>query len=496
MSTTKARLNNILQTVNWTPQPGSQLMAWNSKAQVIGFGGSAAGGKSDLGLALALYKHRRSLIVRKERTQLTPIIQRIEEIIGDRKGYNGQSNVWSLGDNRFIQFAGVANPGDSEKVQGAAKDYLFIDEATAVPEEDVKFLMAWVRSAIKGQETKILLASNPPLSAEGEWYTRWFSPWVSPSYEGKRAGSGEIRYFATIDNTDTECPNGETFLHKGERIKPMSRTFVHSNLNDNRYLKNTDYRSMLQSMAEPLKQRLLYGNFGLSAGDDEFQVIKGADVERAMNRWEESQDKGRLISLGCDPARTGSDNTLIFKQYENNWFDKPGVHGDTPTGGSVAALLVKELQAADDWDVPIMFDPIGIGAAVADALQAVNVNSVPLNFATKVDEYETDVSGLMGFANLRALVIWRLKELLGDETSAELCLPPDDRLKSDLCAPRYLLNARGKIQIEDKLTIRKRLGRSTDYLDALALCAFRTPNIGNVRPVKVVGLMGRQRSQF
>lgn len=316
MSTTKARLNNILQTINWAPLPGSQLMAWNSKAQIVGFGGAAAGGKSDLGLALALYKHRRSLIVRKERAQLQPIVQRIEEILGSKNGYNGQSNVWSLGDNRFVSFAGVANPGDSEKVQGAARDYLFIDEATAIPEEDVKFLMAWVRSAVKGQETKVLLASNPPLSAEGEWYTRWFAPWVSSTYEGERAISGEIRYFATVDNNDTECPNGDKFIHKGETITPMSRTFIHSNIDDNRYLKDTNYRSMLQSMAEPLKQRLLYGRFDLSAGDDEFQIISSASVDAAMNRWEERKDKGRLISIGCDPARSGADSTLIIKQYD------------------------------------------------------------------------------------------------------------------------------------------------------------------------------------
>ena len=146
MSTTKARLNNILQTVNWVPQPGPQLMCWNSKAKIIGFGGSAAGGKSDVGLAMALYKHRRSMIVRKERSQLQPVIQRMEEIIGDRKGYNGQTATWSLGDNRFVAFAGVANPGDAERTQGASKDYLFVDEATAIPEADIKFLMAWVRS--------------------------------------------------------------------------------------------------------------------------------------------------------------------------------------------------------------------------------------------------------------------------------------------------------------------------------------------------------------
>ena len=50
----------------------------------------------------------------------------------------------------------------------------------------------------------------------------------------------------------------------------------------------------------------------------------------------------------------------------------------------------------------------------------------------------------------------------------------DERTIADLIEPRWFENKRGRIQVEDKDGIRKRLGRSPDDGDALAL-AFYEP---------------------
>ncbi len=51
-----------------------------------------------------------------------------------------------------------------------------------------------------------------------------------------------------------------------------------------------------------------------------------------------------------------------------------------------------------------------------------------------------------------------------------IALPPDnDRLTGDLCAPKYTDTSDGKIKVESKDAIRKRLKRSTDGGDAVAL---------------------------
>jgi len=48
-------------------------------------------------------------------------------------------------------------------------------------------------------------------------------------------------------------------------------------------------------------------------------------------------------------------------------------------------------------------------------------------------------------------------------------LPPDDDLIGDLTAPRWKIQSGGKIIIESKDDIKKRLGRSTDTGDSVVM---------------------------
>ena len=48
----------------WMPLPGPQTMAYKSQADVVGYGGSAGGGKSDLAIGKALMRHHEVLIIR------------------------------------------------------------------------------------------------------------------------------------------------------------------------------------------------------------------------------------------------------------------------------------------------------------------------------------------------------------------------------------------------------------------------------------------------
>jgi len=51
---------------------------------------------------------------------------------------------------------------------------------------------------------------------------------------------------------------------------------------------------------------------------------------------------------------------------------------------------------------------------------------------------------------------------------ARLAPPPDDDLTADLVTPGFEPVTGGKIRVESKEDIRKRLGQSTDYDDAVA----------------------------
>jgi hypothetical protein len=76
-----------------------------------------------------------------------------------------------------------------------------------------------------------------------------------------------------------------------------------------------------------------------------------------------------------------------------------------------------------------------------------------------------------GFADKRAEAHFRLADALADPNS-KIALPSDPALKADLCSARYKRDTSGRLQIESKDEIRKRIGRSPDRADALILAYY------------------------
>ncbi len=72
----------VTSGMKWIPNPGPQTDAYFSAADVLLYGGQAAGGKSDLLGGLALMRHKRSLIMRRQYTDLGALIERFREIDG------------------------------------------------------------------------------------------------------------------------------------------------------------------------------------------------------------------------------------------------------------------------------------------------------------------------------------------------------------------------------------------------------------------------------
>jgi hypothetical protein len=92
-----------------------------------------------------------------------------------------------------------------------------------------------------------------------------------------------------------------------------------------------------------------------------------------------------------------------------------------------------------------------------------NLPVIPVNSAhgTKA----RDRSGQMTFNRMRDFLWWNMRELLDDKDS-QIALPPDDNLTRDLTAPKWTTTSSGKIQVEQKPDIKKRIGRSPDVGDA------------------------------
>ncbi|WP_238919387.1 terminase [Achromobacter xylosoxidans] len=456
----------------WRPLPGPQMMAFDSLATIIGYGGAAGGGKTDLACGKALTAHQKILVLRREATQLTGIVDRFTELLGGRDGYNGAERIWRL-PARQIEFGSTPNPDDWNKYQGRPHDLLVFDEAANFLEGQVRALLGWLRSVDPTQRCQALLTFNPPTNAEGRWIIDFFAPWLDPKHPNP-AQPGELRYFATVDGKDVECVDGTPFTHNGDLITPLSRTFIPSRVSDNPYLMGTGYMATLQSLPEPLRSQMLYGDFQAGMEDDAMQVIPTAWVEAAQARWKPMHNKPRMDSVGVDVARGGRDNTILARRH-GWWFDEPLAYAGkaTPDGPSVAGVTIAAVRDR----APIHIDVVGVGASPYDFLVQAGQHVLGINGAEAAPG--TDKSGRLTFANTRSHDWWRMREALDPVADNGIALPPDRQLLVDLCAPVWRLQGR-TIYVESREDIIKRIGRSPDWASAYILALRETARIEDI----------------
>lgn len=133
----KAEFDAVLDTMpRWVPQPGPQRMAYESQADILFYGGSAGGGKTDLLLGLCLTSQEHSIIFRREAVQLIGIEERMSSITGSRNGYNSTTGVWRLPGGKVMELGSVKEPMDWMKFQGRAHDAKCVGRGTMVKMSD------------------------------------------------------------------------------------------------------------------------------------------------------------------------------------------------------------------------------------------------------------------------------------------------------------------------------------------------------------------------
>lgn len=459
----------------WVPQVGPQTLAAESLADIVFYGGSAGGGKTDLLCGLSTTQHEKSIIFRREGVQLVGIEERLTEILGSRDGYNSQDGIWRLpampnmADGRTLELGSVKDPDDWKKYQGRPHDFIGFDEITHFLESQVRTLMGWKRTGKVGVRQRVVMAGNPPTDSDGEWVIRFFAPWLDPDHPNP-AKPGELRWYVTdAEGNDMEVPGPKPVKVGGRFRNPLSRTFIPSRVEDNLFLMATGYADTLDALPEPLRSQMRDGQFGAGRQDDVWQAVPTAWIKAAQGRWRarDGQDKGLMTALGFDVARGGIDKSTLARRH-GTWFDEllavPGAA--TKDGPSATAFLIQHLRDG----APVAIDSIGIGSSALDFSAAANLNvhAVVGSEATTA----MDKSGRLRFRNIRALMYWRLREALDPTSPDPIALPPDPELFADLAAVRYKIITMGKlaaIQMLPKDEIREFLGRSPDKGDAVAM---------------------------
>lgn len=466
----------------WVPNPGPQSDAYFSPAKVLLYGGQGGGGKTELGLGLAFTAHQRSLIMRRRYANLSGMTERAVKINGTRTGFNGSPPpLLRTIDGRYIQFGANQHLGDEQAWQGQAFDLKYFDEATQFLEQQIRFHLGWLRDAEDPkQRTRAVLGSNPPISSDGDWIVGMFRPWLDLTHPVP-AKAGELRWYVrTPDDIDLEVPESDLLYDEfkrpfielaGAKAMAHSRSFIPASVRDNPFLIKTDYIAQLDALPEPIRSAVRDGNFMAARADANYQVIPTSWLLEAEKRWSpDGWKQYAMTAMGFDPAGGGKDSAVLaWRHY--GWFaplvaDKGELTAESTAGAT--AIFQNRRDGA-----PVVIDVGGgYAGAVKVRLQDNNIPIYPFNGANT--STGKALATKLPFANKRAEAWWRFREALdpNQDGGSIVALPPDTMLRADLLAP--CLNAKvleqGKIQIESKEDLRKRLGRSPDRGDAVVMC--------------------------
>jgi hypothetical protein len=125
----------------------------------------------------------------------------------------------------------------------------------------------------------------------------------------------------------------------------------------------------------------------------------------------------------------------------------------------------------------------GLGAGVVDQLRARGLSPVAVEYAGAPADKR--------FANKRAEMWWNMAEWIKKSKGA---LPNIPELVQELSEPTYTFDKSGRLLIEPKEMIKKRLGSSPDLADALAN-TFAYPEMQAAGPLDHLRPRANQASQ-
>ncbi len=209
--------------------------------------------------------------------------------------------------------------------------------------------------------------------------------------------------------------------------------------------------------ASPLYQVRVLGEFPSTSDDT---VCPLADVEAAQRQHVEP---GSPVVVTCDPARFGSDETVIaVRRGDRVRIAATHRKRDLMETAGWILRVARAEQAAGDETPVIVVDEIGVGGGLVDRLSETREFCVvSFNAAGKARNAKE-------YPNARSQAWFDFAERLG-----QLDLDDDEQLAADLVAPSYRIDSAGRRVVEAKADTKRRLGRSPDRADAV-LMAFAT----------------------
>lgn len=241
-----------------------QRLAVSSKADQVLFGGSLAGGKTEMILKhmvdiCTLIPGAKVLVVRKNFPQMKEIEQRLRlRIPKEVATLNKSDHVMTFKHNGAELHLGYLDSDDAaENYQGHQYVQIGYDELTHYDQSWVDRVNERLRDPERvglmrqhGLKIRMLAASNPGSRGHSWVRERFIEP----------APHGEL---FTSPATDE---NGNPLLGEDGQPIVISRQFIPSSLWDNPYLNHDEYLATLSDMDPERKRAMIYGDWSIPAG--------------------------------------------------------------------------------------------------------------------------------------------------------------------------------------------------------------------------------------
>ena len=256
------------------PQAGPQLAFLSSPADIALYGGAAGGGKS---WAL-LFESSRHLsrpgfgatIFRRTFPMVTAQGGLWDESLSLYPQLRGVPNIsdrrWVFPSGATVKFSHLQHEANVLDYQGAQIPLLAFDELTHFTERQFVYMLSRNRSTC-GVRPYVRATTNPDAAS---WVARWVEWYIDPSTGypiPERAG--RLRWFVRDGETLRWADSREALAreHPDKARYAKSFTFVPAKLDDNRILveKDPGYRGNLEAQARVERERLLKGNWLVSA---------------------------------------------------------------------------------------------------------------------------------------------------------------------------------------------------------------------------------------
>ncbi len=358
---------------------------------------------------------------------------------------NRAQQVFTFWNGSMLFYSGIESSDSSgrEKVFSTEYGSIFIDEAWEISQKDFMKLGSRLRHTLP----------------EGS------GPCAGINSQGRR----QPPYHISMASNPAQNWIKEQFI----TAPTADETFIRALPGDNPYNPD-DYEAVLRrnfGSDEKMLRAYVEGSWdSVCAIDDLFSY----DELRAGCAAEISRTGQRKV-ISCDPGRFGDDMTVIYC-----WRDEEVVRrvafGRKDTMEVVGWLM--SLLAQMGAGTRVIVDETGTGAGIVDRLRENAVDVTGINFASRADEPER-------FVNKRAEMFWHARDMV---RARNVRVPDEEKLISQLAAVKYRFHSNGRILLESKEELKKRLGRSPDEADCfvLGLEALRhcpaVPEQCNVRP--------------